>query len=217
MLSAGCRAAAAELSLLQTTPSPSLPVFLFKGWDYEAEQRIERFFKAPCNFRNTGSGRCPPPACSARSPGMCGGGGPGPFAGPSAGPAKPRLRVQASRVSSEPGLQVADGLKRSLISNVTEDVRSLPVPPEGYRWPAPGFWQSSAWARGGRATPASPQMGIFRTGEKVPLIQASDFAFCEKIKLLFLEKSHTACAAQKQPDHSYLSYAGKSASSSLPR
>lgn len=148
---------------------------------------------------------------------MCGGGGPGPFAGPSAGPAKPRLRVQASRVSSEPGLQVADGLKRSLISNVTEDVRSLPVPPEGYRWPAPGFWQSSAWARGGRAAPASPQMGIFRTGEKVPLIQASDFAFCEKIKLLFLEKSHTACAAQKQPDHSYLSYTGKSASSSLPR
>lgn len=74
------------------------------------------------------------------------------------------LLGQASAVSSEPGLKAADGLKRSWISNVTEDVRGLPLPPQGYRWPAPGFWHSSAWVRGGRAA----QTGIFHTGKQCP-------------------------------------------------
>lgn len=49
LLSAGCQAAAAQLSLLKVSysPFPALPTIISKGWDYEAEPRIERFFIAP--------------------------------------------------------------------------------------------------------------------------------------------------------------------------
>lgn len=140
-----------------------------------------------------------PPTHSARSTGMCGGGSPGPLLSLQApGPCTGFRGLLWARIKS------SRWFEHSWISNVTESVRGLPRVTGG-RLQASGTRQHG-WEEAGLLKWEYSIQGNSALNPRSWFL----FFFFTKSKLLFL-----ACVAQKQPAHSYLSYSGKSASSSL--